>query len=229
MDDPVDRLEASLGHTFADRSLLILALTHPSYASEQDPPPESYGRIEFLGDAVLGLVVTTELYTEWELSEGEMTKTRAAVVSERPLAALGTAIGIPEAMFLGKGEEASGGRTKAAIVSDVVEAVLGAVYLDAGYDVASRVILDLFRPLIEQGAAVPGEADHKSTLQEALAVRGESPVYNTEGSGPDHARVFDAEVIIDGVIMGRGRGSSKKRAEALAAKEALRALGLDAG
>ncbi|MEX2323870.1 MAG: ribonuclease III [Acidimicrobiia bacterium] len=229
MDDPLDRLEAALGHSFVDRSLLIVALTHPSYGAEQEQLADSYGRLEFLGDAVLDLVVTTELYTRWDMSEGEMTKTRAAVVSERPLAVLGTQLGLPEAMYLGKGEEVSGGRNKDAIVSDVMESVLAAVYLDGGFDAVSAVILRLWRPLIEQGAATPGEADHKSTLQEALAVRGEAPVYRTEGSGPDHERIFDAEVLVDGVVVGRGTGSSKKRAEAVAASEALTALGLDAG
>jgi ribonuclease-3 len=227
--DPLDRLEAALGHSFDDRSLLIVALTHPSFGAEQEEPGDSYGRLEFLGDAVLGLVVTTELYTRWDMSEGEMTKTRAAVVSERPLAILGTQIGLPEAMFLGKGEEASGGRNKDAIVSDVMESVIAAIYIDAGFDVVSSVILELWRPLIEQGAATPGETDHKSTLQEVLAVRGEAPIYRTEGSGPDHERFFEAEVLVDGVVVGRGMGSSKKRAEAAAASEALTALGLDAG
>jgi ribonuclease-3 len=229
VDDSLDRLEATLGHTFADRSLLIVALTHPSHVAEQDQPADSYGRLEFLGDAVLGLVVTSELYTRWDMSEGQMTKTRAAVVSERPLAVIGTQLGLPEAMFLGKGEEASGGRNKEAIVSDVMESVLAAVYLDGGFDVVSAVILNLWRPLIEQGAATPGEADHKSTLQEALAVRGQTPVYRTEGGGPEHARIFDTEVLVDGAVVGRGTGSSKKRAEAVAAREALAALGLDAG
>ncbi|HUG74326.1 MAG TPA: ribonuclease III [Acidimicrobiia bacterium] len=229
MDDPLDRLEAALGHSFADRSLLIVALTHPSYGVEQERPAESYGRLEFLGDAVLDLVVTTELYTRWNMSEGEMTKTRAAVVSERPLAVLGTELGLPEAMFLGKGEEVSGGRHKEAIISDVMESVLAAVYLDAGFDAVSAVILNLWRPLIKQGAVTPGEADHKSVLQEALAIRGQVPIYRTEGSGPDHERVFDAEVLVDGVVVGRGTGTSKKRAEAVAASHALIALGLDAG
>jgi ribonuclease III len=229
VDDRLDRFEAALGYSFADRSLLIVALTHPSFGAEHEQQPESYGRLEFLGDAVLGLVVTSELYTRWDLSEGEMTKARAAVVSERPLALVGAELGIPAAMLLGKGEEVSGGRDKDAIVSDVVESVLAAVYLDGGLDAASAVILRLWRPLIDRVAAAPGETDAKSTLQEALAVRGQEPVYRTEGSGPDHERIFDAEVLVDGVVAGRGTGTSKKRAEAAAASEALTSLGLDAG
>jgi ribonuclease-3 len=221
-------LDVVLGFKFRDPELIDRALAHRSYCAEH-PDTLSNERLEFLGDAVLGLVVTSELYTRWDMSEGQMTKTRAAVVSERPLAVIGTQLGLPEAMFLGKGEEASGGRNKEAIVSDVMESVLAAVYLDGGFDVVSAVILNLWRPLIEQGAATPGEADHKSTLQEALAVRGQTPVYRTEGGGPEHARIFDTEVLVDGAVVGRGTGSSKKRAEAVAASEALAALGLDAG
>lgn len=227
MDDLLGAVERALGHRFSDRSLLELALTHASFDTEQARPTGTNGRLEFLGDVVLGLIVSTDLYNRWDMAEGEMTKTRASVVNESALAAVGMTLGIPAAVRLGRGEDAGGGRAKPAIVADTVEAVIAAVYLDAGFEVAQRVVLDLWRPLIEANAITPGETDHKSILQEILASRGLVLEYRTTGSGPDHERMFDTVVMIEGEVAGRGTGTSKKRAEAIAAREALATLGLD--
>jgi ribonuclease III len=137
---------------------------------------------------------------------------------------VGAAVGIPDALRLGKGEEASGGREKDAIVADAMEAVIAAVYVDGGFSAARRVVLDLWRPLIRERAATPGERDYKSLLQEALAVRSAEPAYEVDGSGPDHLRRFDARVLVDGKVVGRGSGTSKKRAQQAAARDALNRL-----
>lgn len=221
MSDPIGDLERAIGHHFDDRSLIERALTHPSYASEQAERVRSNGRLEFLGDAVLGLVVSEELHDVWDMDEGLMTKARASVVNEEALFAMGASLGVPAALLLGRGEDADGGRSKPAIVADATEAVLAALFLDAGFDVTREVILRLWRPLIAERAQRPGERDHKSMLQELLAKRSLQAVYATEGSGPDHDRRFDAEVLVDGEVVGRGRGTSKQRAEAAAARDAL--------
>jgi ribonuclease III len=222
--DPQRAVAAAIGHDFADESLLELALTHPSFDPEQAEPVGSNGRLEFLGDAVLDLVISSELYERWGLSEGEMTKVRAAVVDEATLAAMGVSIGIPAALRLGKGEDAAGGREKPAIVADAMEAVLAAVYLDAGFDVVRDVLLTLWGQVIEERVAIPGGRDHKSLLQEELARRGLEPSYTVTGSGPDHDRSFEASVLVEGVVVGTGSGTSKKRAEQAAALDALGGL-----
>jgi ribonuclease III len=219
--DPVQAVAAAIGHRFADESLLRLALTHPSFDPEQTEPAGSNGRLEFLGDAVLDLVISAELFERWELSEGEMTKVRASLVDETTLAEVGRALGIPVALRLGKGEDAGGGRDKPAIVADATEAVLAAVYLDGGFDAVREVLLDLWRPLIEERVTAPGGRDHKSLLQEELARRSLVPIYTVTGSGPDHDRSFEASVLVGGDVVGTGAGTSKKRAEQAAALDAL--------
>ncbi|HSG78156.1 MAG TPA: ribonuclease III [Acidimicrobiia bacterium] len=222
MGDPT-ALEASLGHRFTDPLLLHRALVHRSYSAEVEGE-EPNERLEFLGDAVLGLIVADALYDGWNLPEGQMAKVRAAVVNETSLAAVATAIGLGSELLLGRGEEATGGRTKPSILADAMEAVLGAVYLDAGLDAALRVVLEHWGDLITERAAAPGRRDYKTRLQEILATRGLVPSYEVEGSGPDHARLFEATVRADGDVIGRGSGTSKKRAEQEAAEEALAAL-----
>lgn len=222
MADPT-ALEASLGHRFHDPLLLHRALVHRSYSAEVEVE-ESNERLEFLGDAVLGLVVADVLHDRWDLPEGQMAKVRAAVVNESSLAAVAAEIGLGDEVLLGRGEEATGGRAKRSILADAMEAVLGAVYLDAGLDAVSAVILEHWGDLITERAAAPGRRDYKTRLQEVLAVRGLVPSYEVEGSGPDHARVFEATVRADGGIIGRGSGTSKKRAEQQAAEEALTAI-----
>ncbi|OFW67328.1 MAG: ribonuclease III [Actinobacteria bacterium RBG_16_68_21] len=221
LDRPVP---AALGHRFADSSLLELALSHRSLTAEGEGD-ESNERLEFLGDAVLSLIVATELHEASELSEGEMAKVRAAVVNEATLAAVARSSGLAGLIRMGKGEEASGGRAKPSILADAMEAVIGAVYLDGGLEAARRMVLARWRPLIADRSAEPGGRDYKTRLQEVLVGRGLVPEYQVVGTGPDHARAFSAEVAAGGDVLGSGMGSSKKRAEQDAARSALEALG----
>jgi ribonuclease-3 len=218
-----ESVAAALGYPFEDPGLLERALTHRSYESEGSGRA-SNERLEFLGDAVLGLVIADELFGGWGLSEGEMAKVRAAVVNETSLAAVARRLGIGPELRLGRGEESTGGREKVSILADAMEAVLGAVYLDGGLDEARRVILADWRPLIAERAASPGRRDYKTRLQEVLAGRGMTPVYSVEGFGPDHQRTFSAEVKAQGRRLGRGTGTSKKRAQQEAARRALSEL-----
>ncbi len=208
-----------------DPELLGRALTHRSYAYEHGGLPTNE-RLEFLGDAVLGVVVTESLYrTHLELSEGRLAKLRAAVVNARALAAVGRTLGVGDHILLGRGEESTGGRDKASILSDTVEALLGAVYIDQGFGVASDVVHRLFDPMMAAAAALGAGLDWKTSLQElcsslALGV----PEYLIEDSGPDHEKTFVARVRIADSIYGHGTGRSKKQAEQQAAETAWRAL-----
>ena len=216
-------LEVALGYAFGDRGLLHRALVHRSYTSEV-PTEESNERFEFLGDAVLGLVVAHRLLEGWTLAEGQMAKVRAAVVNEGSLAAVARSIGLGDQVLLGKGEEATGGADKSSILADAMEAVLGAVYLDGGLAAARSVILSHWGALIAERAVAPGRRDYKTRLQEALARDGLVPDYRVRGTGPDHDRRFEADVVVDGAILGQGTGTSKKRAEQAAAEQALAGL-----
>ncbi|WKZ82568.1 MAG: ribonuclease III [Acidimicrobiia bacterium] len=220
---PVGRLERALGHRFADRSLLHRALTHPSMSAEM-PGEESNQRLEFLGDAVLDLVVAATLHRDWDLPEGSMSKVRAAVVDEGTLAEVARGIGVDGAIRLGKGEEASGGRNKDPILSDSMEAIIGAVFLDAGFEAAAAVVERLWAPQISIRVEAPGEPDHKTRLQEMLARQGLAPRYEVSGTGPAHRRTFTATVWLSGRPLGTGVGTSKKRAQQEAALAALEVL-----
>jgi ribonuclease-3 len=225
--DPAALVAAALGHDFDDDGLLFEALTHRSLSAEE-PGEVSNERLEFLGDAVLGLIVATELHTRHELTEGEMSMIRAAVVNESTLAGLAVSLGVGSALRLGKGEDASGGRNKPPILADALEALIGAVYLDAGFKRARKVVLRHWAAVIEERAVSPGERDHKTRLQEVLAQSGTVPEYAIVASGPDHERTFRATVVIAGRVAGTGVGTSKKRAQQAAARRALEALGEDA-
>ena len=226
-EDAFGRLEEALNHRFADRTLLDQALVHRSYLAESDTV-ESFERIEFLGDAVLQLAVTRYLYDTYpELPEGELAKIRAAVVNERVLAAIARDLGLGSVLHLGHGEEMTGGRDKSSILSDAIESVLGAVYLDAGFAAASAVVLAHWTAVITEHAKAPGRRDYKTRLQEILAQRGKIPCYDVSDSGPEHAKAFTATVSIDGVVVGTGSGTSKKQAEQVAAQAASEAI--DAG
>jgi len=197
-----------------------MALTHRSYAAEQGLDV-SYERLEFLGDAVLQLVVTRYLYDTYEeLAEGEMAKVRAGVVNQKALAAIARELGLGGHILLGQGEEMSGGSDKDSILADIVEALLGAIYLDGGYEPVAAIILDRWVPLITKRASAPGRLDYKTRLQEVLAQQGLHPRYVINEAGPDHAKVFTAELWVDGELLGSGQGSSKKRAEQDAARTA---------
>lgn len=224
MTEAPTALEQALGHTFADRGLLARALTHRSH-----DPEGSNERLEFLGDAVLEFVITTHLYSSSGLNEGEMTKVRISVVSQDALEEVARGVGVGEAVLLDPGEEETGGRKKASILADTLEALLGAVYLDGGLGAVRRVILGHWAPLLAERSEAPGEGDSKSRLQEALARLGRVPAYASQGEGPDHARVFFATVGAGGRVLGSGSGTSKKAAEQAAARAALDLLAGEAG
>jgi ribonuclease-3 len=217
-------LEAALGHSFTDRSILRAALVHRSFHAEH-PEVAHNERFEFLGDAVLGLTVTAFLFDEFPaMAEGQMAKIRAAVVSREELAAVARQLGLSDYVLLGRGEESTGGRNKASILSDAMEALIAAVYLDADYDTAARVVLSHWTERIQVRARRPGGADYKTRLQEVLAATGLSPRYEVTGFGPDHAKEFSARVLIEGSVRGEGAGASKREAEQEAARQALEAM-----
>jgi ribonuclease-3 len=217
-------LEAALG-TAVEPGLLERALTHRSYAYEHGGLPTNE-RLEFLGDSVLGLVVTDALYrTHPDLPEGQLAKLRASVVNTRALAGVARTLELGKWLRLGKGEEVTGGRDKASILADTMEALIGAIYLDRGLDAATVMVRRLFDPLMlaatEEGAAL----DWKTSLQELTAARGLGvPEYVVEESGPDHQKAFTAAAVVQGVVHGDGAGRSKKEAEQQAAEAAWRDL-----
>jgi ribonuclease III len=218
-DEPA-RLEERLGYRFTDPSLLELALRHRSWCAEHDSVP-SNERLEFLGDAVLGLVVTDHLYRSSPDTEGVLARRRSELVSASALAALARAIGLGPAIRLGKGEAGTGGRDKTSILADAMEAVLGAVYLDGGFSAAARVVLSLSHDRITGVVDGGLTSDHKSRLQELAAqVFGDLPRYELTESGPEHAKEFRAAVVLGGRTWGHGAGRTKKEAEQAAAREA---------
>jgi len=221
-DDPTTlALERALGVRFADAQLRNMALTHRSFAFEQGLAFNNE-RLEFLGDAVLGLVATDLAYREFpDLSEGELAKLRAAIVNMGALAEVARDLGLGSVIRLGKGEELSGGRDKSSILADGLEAILGAVYLDLGLEAARRIIERLFRPRMVAYVRGEGERDYKTILQElASQDMGALPEYRIDERGPDHQKEFTATVFLAGRPYGAGTGRSKKEAEQQAAHEA---------
>jgi ribonuclease-3 len=225
-DQPsAEGLADRIGHRFDDPALLDEAMAHRSWCAEQGGRT-SNERLEFLGDAVLGLVVAEFTFRSHpELSDGQMSKVRASVVNTRVLAEVAQDLGIAEYLRLGRGEDLSGGRAKESILADATEAVFGALYLDGGLAEAERLILSLLKDRIAIAVGEPGESDHKSRLQE-LAVRlGRGvPRYELEPFGPDHARRYLATVYVAGQRLGMGEGRSKKDAEQVAAQAACGSL-----
>ena len=220
----VEELNERLG-TAVDETLLRQAVTHRSFAYENGGIPTNE-RLEFLGDSVLGLVVTDTLYrVHPDLPEGQLAKLRAAVVNARALAEVGRVLGLGDVLLLGKGEETTGGRDKSSILADTVEAVIGAVYLDCGLDVATEVVHRLVDPLIERSASLGAGLDWKTSLQELTAELGLGvPEYVVTESGPDHDKTFQARVRVAGSLYGLGTGHSKKEAEQGAAATAYTEL-----
>ncbi|GIJ45765.1 ribonuclease 3 [Virgisporangium aliadipatigenens] len=224
---PVAHLEAAFGVAL-DPKLLERALTHRSYAYENGGLPTNE-RLEFLGDAVLGVVITTALYHNHpDLPEGQLAKLRASVVNMRALADVARGLG-PEGigpyLLLGKGEEATGGRDKASILADTLEALLGAIYLQYDLDITSKVIHKVFDPLMSEAAGRGAALDWKTSLQELTAgLTLGVPEYKIEEAGPDHAKTFTAWVVVAGERFGGADGRSKKEAEQRAAATAWREL-----
>jgi len=218
-------IQAKTGYAFNDEALLVKALTHSSYIKEKNESSDKDNeRLEFLGDAFFDAVISEELYRRLgSTPEGGLTKLRALIVCEKSLAGHGRQIGIGDYIFLGKGEECTGGRQKDAIIADALEAVIGAVFLDGGYEAVKDVVLRIFEGGIED--AVNGRLgdDYKTDLQEMLQAKGETKIdYLVEREeGPDHDKTFYINLFCDGKLAGKGRGKSKKEAEQNAAKEAL--------
>ena len=218
---PVELLVERLGRPFHDPTLLARSLAHRSWCAETEGAV-SNERLEFLGDAVLGLVVTDHLFLTYpDLPEGELAKVRASLVNSEALAEVAAGLELGSFLLLGKGEAASGGREKPSILADAMEAVIGAVYLDGGWDAAADLVMNLLADRIEEAAAGPGGQDFKTRLQELAARKFEQlPRYEVHDDGPDHAKRFYAKVFVAGEERGQGEGRSKKQAEQGAARAA---------
>jgi len=225
----LDRFEEKLAYRFRDRQLLQLALLHRSFSFEQvrQSSPADNERLEFLGDAVLDLVIGHALFRRYpEMREGEMTRLRALLVKESHLAEMASRLGLGEFLSLGRGEESSGGREKPSILSSTYEAVLGALFLDGGYEGVAGFIERHFQPGLDEMRRKLQEADAKSRLQEILQESySEAPTYVLESAeGPDHQKTFTVSVRFRGLVLARGEALNKKVAEQNAASEALRRL-----
>ena len=225
----LEELQTALGSRFADPGLLRLALTHPSVAHERAARLQHNQRLEFLGDSVVELILTHELYRRLPvLGEGGLTKARARLVNRRSLAERARRLGLGGYLALSRGEELHGGRDRASTLADSFEALVGALFLDQGIEGARQFVLRQFE---DELAGIPGATDAenpKGELQERLqAISAKPPQYRLEATaGPDHDRVFECAVYHEGVELGRGRGKSKKTAEAEAAADALRRLAI---
>jgi ribonuclease-3 len=223
----LSEFQTRLGCTFRDESLLRLALTHPSVAHEQGAPVQHNQRLEFLGDAVLQLILTRELYEKFPMfDEGSLTKARAKLVNQSSLAEHARALDLGAHLVLSRGEEISGGRERASALADAFEALLGAIFLDGGFAAAREFILREFGTAFGELSALPNIENPKGELQELLQARSpEAPEYHVVSTaGPDHDRVFECTVQHEGVELARGSGKSKKAAESDAALAALKKL-----
>ena len=217
-------LQEKLGYSFENISLLEHALTHSSYANESRGRYTSNERLEFLGDSVLGMVVADHLYrTCPDMPEGELTRTRAALVCEESLVEVAHELDLGSYLRLGRGEELCGGRNRPSIQADAVEAVLAAVYLDGGIGSARKII---HRYVLNRSMQAGAPRDYKTALQELVQrTPGKTIEYKLVGeTGPDHCREFITQVWVDGAVIGEGRGHSKKAAEQMAAKAAIERL-----
>lgn len=222
---PISALESRIDYLFTDQALLQEALTHRSALNE----PEGRGsrdneRLEFLGDAVLGLLVGELLFDRFaDKREGELSRLRASLVREENLARLARQLELGRHLIIGKGEERTGGRDRDSVLADAFEAVIAAVYRDGGMDQVRQMVAIYFVPLIEAGASANTVEDFKTRLQELVQSQsGETPVYQLVAtSGPDHERLFTVQVVVAGEVAGEGRGTSRKRAEQEAAQSAL--------
>ena len=221
-EERVALIEKQTGYVFKDKSLLLTAVTHSSYAHERKINKTGCNeRLEFLGDAVLELISSRYLFERYpDLPEGRLTSLRASLVSEKPLAECAKRIGLGEVLRLGKGEEAGGGRTKASVTSDAYEALIGAVYLDGGFEEARRFVE---REVMSGSDTHLKEKDPKTMLQELLQKRMEAHIeYELiSETGPDHDKCYTVEVKVNGKACGRGTGKNKKNAEKAAAAEAV--------
>jgi ribonuclease III len=214
----IDALEVAVGHRFHERTVLLRSLAHRSWCAENGDP-DSNERLEFLGDSVLGLVVSHYVFEHFpHLPEGQLSEVRAGVVNARVLAEVAAELSLGECLLLGKGEDGAGGRAKQSILADALEALIAAVFLDAGFPTARDFVLARFGDRIAEAAAGPGGRDYKTRLQELTAQRSLGrPRYVVRSEGPDHEKHFYATVLVRDEPYGEGEGRSKKQAEQAAA------------
>ena len=218
----MDKIEESIGYIFKDKNLLKKAMTHTSYAYENKV--DSNEKLEFLGDSILEFISSKYLFKNYpKLQEGEMTKVRAAVVCEKSLYKIATLHNFSDFLYLGKSEKKTGGEKRPAILADSVEAVIAAMCIDGGIDISKKFIIENLKDSIEQATQHVGVKDYKTVLQEKLQEHGNVKiVYEiTHESGPDHDKIFEAQVSCDGKVLAKGKGKSKKEAEMQAAQHAL--------
>lgn len=224
----LNNLESLIEYTFEDIHLLDTALTHRSFSNEiRDPDLSDNERLEFLGDSVIALCISDILIAKFPtLQEGDLSKLRASVVNEHSLSEVAAFLSLGNYLFLGRGEESSGGRTKASILADAFEAVIGALFLDGGYEQAFALIKNIFEPLFTRGIEESDHRDYKSRLQEFCQKEYNTiPRYEHMGKyGPDHDTVFEVRISIEGKIKATGSGRNKKMAEQDAARKALEGL-----
>jgi ribonuclease-3 len=224
----ITKLEKVINYTFRKKKNLLLALTHSSYANENKSEKLVCNeRLEFLGDTVLNMIISESIYFKYpNLSEGEMTKYRANVVREASLVKCAENINIGEYLLLGKGEENTGGRARTSILSDAVEALIGAIYLDGGIDNAREFILYQMGKFVEDSIRGTIFMDYKTQLQEIVQKNNEQKIIYEiiHESGPDHKKVFVSQVKLDEKVLGTGKGRTKKEAEQMAAKSSVKKL-----
>ncbi len=224
-DFSLEQLQKDLGYVFRTPELPLQALTHKSFSNEQRDKSEPHNeRLEFLGDAVLELTVSDRIYHRYpDIPEGGLTRIRAEVVCEKGLNQIARRLNLGAGLRLGKGEEKCGGRNKASLLSDALEALIGAVFLEGGYAAAYKVVEQVFAEALDHSANIRYGTDYKTALQECLQARyGRLPEYQlVKVSGPDHGRIFTIQVCFDDRVLGSGEGSSKKQAEQNAASQAL--------
>jgi ribonuclease-3 len=227
--EKMEDFERRIGYKFKDDSLLYEALSHSSFANENKKKRHSNERLEFLGDSVLSIVVSDYLFKHFKhIPEGELTKIRASLVCENALFEFSKKIDLGSYIFLGKGEELTGGRERPSIVSDAFEAVIAAIYLDGGMEAARPYVLS-FIPKDITPSGGKAFRDYKTELQEIIQRNPEEKIeyFLKDESGPDHDKLFTVQVLLNGMVIGEGGGRSKKNAEQAAAHEALRLMGVE--
>ena len=223
----VDRLQIHLKIKFKDRNLLLRALTHRSFVNEYGPDTKDNERLEYLGDSVLGLVVNEYLFKHFgEYPEGSLAKIKSAAVSEATLSKVACDLDLGQYIFMGKGEEHNGGRERPSILANTLEAVIGALYLDLGLKACRGFILNLLKDDIERIDGLTYLRDPKTTLQEYVQKKyKDRPIYDVVSEkGPDHNKIFEVNLVVAGRVIASGEGSSKRKAEMCAAREALKRI-----
>lgn len=213
--------EKNIGYSFKDIEHLKIALTHKSFIDEEPTSPTNQ-RYEFIGDTILDFDLSLFLFDNYpNLDEGSLTKIRSGAVDQNALVNLAKEIDIGKFLFMSKPEESTGGRDKSSILEDAVEALIAAIYFDGGLEEVNKFISEFIYPLIDKLSKNPGQKDYKTRLQEYFAKKGQKVTYTAKSEGPDHNKQFNAQVILENKIIGKGIGKSKKNAEQMAAKDAF--------